>query len=147
MVDRDQRFQALIDVRTCWLTDGGDQRFQDDPDDTGSANVWAFGRVLFVPARQDRFQIDVGPGVGLLRFSGKDDRATISFDAIYRFTISPCQFFVRAVRAERCLSLLRLRLDSMYVPEGFTGDQFGNNETSFKSGGEFLTRLSVVSRF
>jgi hypothetical protein len=143
--DRDQRFRQVIDVRTGWMTDVGDQRFQDDPRDLGTANVWSLeGIYLF--RLSGSFQIDVGPGVGLMRFSGKDRSGEGSFDAIYRFTIIPVSFSF-APLAPKDVDWLRLRLDSIYVPDGFSGNQFGNTETSFSSGGEFLTRLAVVYRF
>ena len=142
--EREGRFKQVIDVRTGWMTDVGDERFQDDPDDRGSANVWSLEGIYLVRL-SGSFEIDMGPGVGLMRFSGKD-RSGEDFDAIYRFTIIPVSFSF-APFAPKGVDSFRLRLDTIYVPDGFTGAQFGNAVTSFRSGGEFLTRMAILFRY
>lgn len=142
---RKDRFEQRLEARVSWLIWDPGGRFPDDPNDLGSANVWALeGFYLF--RLGGRFQVDVGPGIGLLRFFGKNSSGEQPFDAIYRFTISPVSFSF-APFAPKGGDWFRLRLDSLYVPQGFDGRDFGNGVTSFKTNGEFLTRMAIVFRY
>jgi hypothetical protein len=140
----DAELRQVVEARVSWfIWDFGDQRFQDDPGDIRSVNAFAFdGFYLF--RINDDLDIDIGPGMGFLRYSGE------GFDPLYRFTFTPLSFSI-APFASRSQSQVargfRLRLDAMVVPAGFTGGQFGNTVTSFRSGGEFLTRMAIVFRY
>lgn len=140
--ETDQR--QIVEARISWfIWDFGDQRFQDDQGDTRSVNAFAFDGFYLFRINED-LDINVGPGVGLLRYSGD------GFDPLYRFTFTPLSFSIApfASRSQsRVARGFRLRLDAMVVPQGFTGEQFGNTVTSFRSGGEFLTRMAVVFRY
>jgi hypothetical protein len=121
---------------------GGGQRFQDDPQDTRPVNAFSFDAFYLFRINTD-WDIDVGPGVGFLRYSGD------GFDPIYRFTFSPLSFSIApfAAAETRWVRGIRLRLDSMYVPQGFSGQDFGNSVTGFETNGEFLTRMALIYRF
>jgi hypothetical protein len=140
----DAELRQVVEARVSWfIWDFGAQRFQDDPGDTRSVNAFALdGFYLF--RINDDLDIDIGPGVGLLRYSGE------GFDPLYRFTVTPLSFSIAPFASRspsRFARAFRLRLDAMVVPEGFTGEQFGNTVTSFRTGGEFLTRMAVVFRY
>jgi hypothetical protein len=139
----DRELRQVVEARASWLWwTFGEQRFQDDPGDVRSVRAFSLDGFYLVRINDD-FDIDVGPGVGLLRFSGD------GFDPIYRFTVTPLSFSIApfAKAAQPAARNFRLRLDSMYVPKGFTGQDFGNFVTTFETNGEFLTRMSVVYRF
>jgi hypothetical protein len=139
--ENDQR--QILEARVSWFVwDFGDQRFQDDPGDTRSINAFSLdGFYLF--RINEELDINVGPGVGLLRYSGE------GFEPVYRFTFTPLSFSIAPFSGSQSsvARAFRLRLDSMYVPQGFEGSDFGNFVTQFKTNGEFLTRMSIVFRY
>jgi hypothetical protein len=139
--ESDQR--QIVEARVSWFVWGfGDQRFQDDPGDNRSINAFSLDGFYLFRINED-LDIDVGPGVGLLRYSGE------GFDPVYRFTFTPLSFSIAPFRSAQSpvARAFRLRLDSMYVPQGFEGSDFGNFVTQFKTNGEFLTRMAIVFRY
>ncbi|HEY7446998.1 MAG TPA: hypothetical protein VH702_02560 [Vicinamibacterales bacterium] len=142
---RTDRFEQRLETRVSWLVWDPGGRFEDDPADRGSANVWALDG-LYLFRLGGRFQVDVGTGMGLMRFFGRDQTGNEKFEAIYRFTITPVSFSF-APFATKDGDWFRLRLDSTYVPQGFEGRDFGNLVTTFRTSGEFLTRMAIVIRY
>jgi hypothetical protein len=124
------------------------QRFQDLPRDA-EGNV---GHVYAVPvtvvyAFRLHPAFDVGPGAGLLRFSGK------GFKPIYRLTVAPLHATIRPLLARRRWGdnrwrrVVRFEIDTALVTAGFDGEDFGNSQTSFRSNPEFLTKFGFVLDF
>ena len=136
------QFKRMLDVRFSFDVWGGGQRFQDDPGDARSVNAFSFD-TFYLFRINTTLDIDVGPGVGFVRYSGD------GFEPIYRFTFSPLSFSMApfAESEPRWVRGVRVRLDSMYVPQGFTATDFGNFASRFETNGEFLTRMAVVYRF
>jgi len=88
--------------------------------------------------------VDVGPGIGFMRLSGD------GFEAFNRFTFTPASVsvspfaFVPAWGHNRYAHIVRVEIDTSFVPQGFKGSDFGNAQTTFDSGPEFLTRAAFV---
>jgi hypothetical protein len=91
--------------------------------------------------------VDVGAGAGTMRLSGMshDD-----FDPIWRFTLVPATVAVRPFalvnqwKDNRWAGLVRGELETSFVTQGFTAEEFGAPASTFKTGPEFLTRAAVV---
>jgi hypothetical protein len=126
-----------------FVSDPDTPRFKDlpvtDADNQGKVGVMPVtGLYLFRLHRS----LDVGPGAGFMRVSGD------GFSSFYRFVLTPLS--VSFTPLDLCGSesnwkrVLRLELDTSYVPQGFKGKDFGNTRTSFDSGPDFLTRGAVV---
>jgi hypothetical protein len=90
--------------------------------------------------------LEVGPGAGFLRLSGA------GFDPFYKLVLTPVNaslapLMLASKITSRYRRLLRLELDTSFVPQGFKGTDFGNSRTAFDSGPEFITRAAVVVDF
>ena len=127
------------------FSSGDRPRFQDlpanDPDNLGAVHVIPISGVYLFRLHRT---FDVGPGAGIMRFSGD------GFDALYRFTLTPVSASVRPLLAfsrNRWARLLRIEVDTSFVTKGFTGADFGNTRTGFRSGPEFLTRAGIILDF
>jgi hypothetical protein len=138
--DGDARILKVIELRGGFLTSGERQRFADataDPNNTHPVHVVRFDLVDMVRVHK---MLDVGGGVGFLRFSGD------GFDPFYRFTVAPLSvsFTPFAFKDQRWSRVLRFRFDETYVTKGFNGVSDFNTRTSFSTGGEFLAAGAIV---
>jgi hypothetical protein len=88
--------------------------------------------------------VDVGAGAGTMRLSGD------GFDPIWRFTLVPANVAVRPFalvnqwKDSKWAGIIRGELETSFVTEGFTAEQFGTPASTFRTGPEFLTRAAVV---
>jgi len=129
-------------VRFGWFDSGDHPRFKDlpatDAENTGKVRVVPIsGLFLFRPHRA----VDIGPGAGVMVFYGP------GFDTFPRFVLTPVSASLRPLLIwtdAKWARVLRLELDTSYVTKGFTGRDFGNTRTAFRSGREFLTRTGIV---
>jgi hypothetical protein len=123
----------------------GGPRFNDlpetDADNQGKVRLLSVtGLYMFRLHRS----LDIGPGVGFLRLSGE------RFDPFYKLVLTPMNAsfapFV-LISKSRYARILRLELDSLFVPQGFKGADFRNSRTTFDSGPELINRAGVVLDF
>jgi hypothetical protein len=132
--DHSPEIRHLVLLRVSHLWSGDKPRFSDTPTDRGQVNV-----TRVEPEYMYRMHpsLDLGVGVGFMRFSGS------GFDPIYRLTLTPQASFVpfaltQSSATRRWARVLRLRFSATYVTKGFKGADFGNLTTDFFKSGEFL---------
>lgn len=142
----DPEFKRTIVLRVAWFNSDADTpRFKDlpatDADNQGKVSVLPVSGLYLFRLRP---WLDVGPGAGFMRVSGR------GFSPFYRLVLTPmsASFTPFALHEKWQRSpwsqVLRLELDTSFVPQGFTGADFQNSRTSFDSGPEFLTRAAIV---
>jgi hypothetical protein len=142
----DKHIRRVIAVRFGSFTSESDRpRFDDlpagDPDNSGEVHVRALSALYLFRVHP---AVDVGAGIGFMRVSGD------GFDAFSRLTLTPASVSVSpfALRPSwaynRYAHILRIEVDTSFVPQGFKGSDFGNTRTRFDSGPEFLTRVATV---
>ena len=89
--------------------------------------------------------LEVGTGGGISMLSGD------GFDLIKRPVLTPVNAtfapFALKWPKSRYARILRLELENTFIPQGFDGEDFGNLETKFDSGPEFVTRAGIVIDF
>jgi hypothetical protein len=137
-----------VELKFAVLESDEHQRFQDLPRDVegNAGHVYAVP-ITVVYAFQLHRTIDAGPGVGFMRFSGK------GFKPLYRLALTPVSASIRPLLARRRWTenrwarVVRFEIDTAFVATGFDGADFGNSQTSFRSGPEFLTKLGFVLDF
>ena len=145
-----ERGQTLV-ARTGRFTSGDRPRFQDlppgDEDNRGAVYVVPISALYLFRVHRS---VDVGLGAGLMRFSG--DR----FESFYRFTLTPAHASFRPLlvpdwkdrkKLKKWLAVLRIEVDTSFVTKGFTGADFGNTRTAFRSAPEFLTSVGISIDF
>jgi hypothetical protein len=143
-----KEIRRKIELKFGVLSSDERQRFQDLPKDaTGNVgSVYAVPVTVVYAFRLHR-TIEAGPGVGFLRISGS------GFKSLYRLTLSPVNATIRPLLAReswennRWARVVRFEFDTLLVTAGFDGADFGNSETSFRSGREFLTKIGFVLDF
>ena len=116
-------------------------------DDQKKVTVWDFGAVVDVSLRP---YIDVGSGIGILRFSGKPiPGSDFGFSKIalepIRVTVRPLAIGDRVSNDWR--EILELRYTSMLVPDGFDDDDFEALPDTFRPNTEFQSSVSLVFNF
>jgi hypothetical protein len=89
--------------------------------------------------------LDVGTGGGIWLLSGD------GFDLIKRPVLTPVNAtfspFALKWPKSRYARILRFELENTFIPQGFDGADFGNLQTKFDSGPEFITRAGIVIDF
>jgi hypothetical protein len=146
----DPHIRETIVVSVAWMTSGEGPRFKDldptDPDNRGKVRVVPItGAYMLRPVRA----VDVGAGAGVLHGSGDGptDDTDFTFNKLLLVPVSAAlsPFALRpAWQRKRWAYVLRLEVDTWFVPQGFKGSDFKNTRTTFDSGAEFLTRTAVV---
>jgi hypothetical protein len=130
-----------ITIRFSRLSSGNRPRFKDlegtPLDDRRPVHVWPVSVLwMFHPHRS----IEIGPGAGFMPVSGD------GFDTFTKLSITPvsASFAPFALHSKSpWASVLRIDLDSSFFPQGFKASDFDNQDTTFRSGPEFLTRFAV----
>ncbi len=138
--------RQLFAVRFASFTsEEGAVRFKDLPaEDTDNTAPVHLKAVSFLYLFRVHPAIDMGSGIGFMHLSGS------GFDGFNKLTITPASVsvspfaLVSAWSDNRFAYLVRVEVDTSFVPQGFKGSDFGNTRTSFDSGPEFLTRAAFV---
>jgi hypothetical protein len=129
---------------------GASQLFKDDPTDSRNIYEDTYSGLLMFRANK---LIDAGFGVSAIHFSGDADTAnkTSSF-GFWRFGLTPARVVLNplalmsaSTERERALRrLIHLQVESVLITGGFSGSDFGNSKTAYKSSAEFQTRLQFL---
>lgn len=140
----DNNTWKTIVVRFARFTSDDGPRFKDLPANDADNR----GKVTIVPVTglylfRLHKSLDAGPGVGFMRVSGN------GFSPFYRLVLTPVSvsftpFELLDKGDSHWKRVLRLELDTSFVPQGFKGSDFDNTRTTFDSGPEFLTRGALV---
>ena len=142
----DKHIRQILAVKYGSFASDDDQpRFKDlpatDADNLGEVHVQALSALYLFRVHP---AVDVGPGAGFLRLSGS------GFGAFYKLTLTPVNVSVSPFALKpswhynKYAHILRIEVDTSFVPQGFKGRDFGNDRTRFDSGPEFLTRIATV---
>jgi hypothetical protein len=135
--------KRLVVLSVGWLDSGDNVRFKDEQNtpDRRKVNVFQMSGLYMFRLHP---ALDAGFGAGLMRFSGE------GFDSLLRWTLIPASFSFRPLAVADSLKerwfahFVRLELETSFVTEGFTAEQFGNSTSKFTAGRELLTRGAVV---
>lgn len=144
--ERDKDIKKSLEITAGWLTSRSNPRFKDlvtanmdHPDNRRS--VFAFpvnATYLFRPHRS----LDIGPGAGVLFFSGKDVRVKARFVVI---PVSASWKFLLCSRTNHWIRrALSLEFQTNYILQGFSGRDFGSSTTRFTSGRELVGSIGVA---
>jgi hypothetical protein len=136
--------RQTIVLRLGRLASGDGPRFKDLPADDADNR----GKMTVVPVtglylfRLHRSLL-AGPGAGFMVVSGR------GFSTFSRLVLTPVSVSFTPLELvnpgnSHWKRLVRLELDTSFVPQGFKGSDFGNARTTFDSGPEFLTRGAAI---
>jgi hypothetical protein len=146
--ERNLRFDRYLEITVGALTSHGRPRFKDfvgtaKDTEANREPVYAYpltAEFMFRPHRS----LDLGPGVGVLLFRGKD------VDANARFVVIPVNLSWKPFLTKNSWHpntigrALSLDVQTTVITKGFTGGDFGDATSSFRSGREmrFLAGIS-----
>lgn len=138
--------RRMVALRVAWFNSDPDKpRFKDlpaaDADNRGKVSVLPVTALYLFHLRP---WLDAGGGAGFMRVSGD------GFSSFYRLMLTPVSVTLTPFainekwQKSQWSQVLRLELDTSYIPQGFKGADFQNSRTSFDSGAEFLTRAATI---
>ena len=148
--DADKIRPVTIAYQLSRATTGANQLFKDDPTDLRNVNEDTYSALLMYRANA---VLDVGAGISAVHFSGDEDKAkgTAEF-GFWRLGLTPARVVftpfgalkASTPRSRALQRVIHLQVESVLIPSGFTGADFGNTKTAYKASSEFQTRLHFL---
>jgi hypothetical protein len=150
LLDDPDKTRATISYQLVWAGADQTQLFKDDPTDVRDVKEFT-ASVMFM--YRTNHVIEVGGGLSWMRFKGQegaDPKANPAFSfwragfTPARVTFTPLGSIHGSERARAFARVIHLQFESVWIPGGFTGSDFGNSKTAYKADGEFQNRVQIL---